>query len=155
MALDLKRFGQLWGIVMTSDQPGEVINARDQLARELAKVDLGWSDIPAALEQRAKLLEVAQILKGERDQFFEQIERLKRRAPPRLDPWTNPGNGTPQQQAEWLSELHSDGVIECTSFEEDFLASIASWEGAITEKQSKVLERMLARFAQLSGRQPP
>jgi hypothetical protein len=155
VALDLKRFAALWGIVMTSEQPGEVINARDLLRRELAKVDLGWADIPMALEQRGKLLEVAQTLKGERDQFFEQLERIKRRAPPRIDPWANPGTGTPQQQAEWLTELHSEGIIECNTFEQDFLRSIVSWEGAITAKQSKVFERLLARFVQLTGRQPP
>ena len=155
MSLDLKRFAALWGIVMTSDQAGEVINARDLLRRELEKVDLGWADIPVALEQRGKLLEVAQIFKGERDQLFEQLERLKRRAPSRIDPWAKLGAGTPQQQAEWLTELHAEGVIECNTFEQDFLASVISWEGRITEKQTKVFERILAKFVQLTGRQPP
>jgi hypothetical protein len=155
VTLDLNRFATLFGMVMTSAHDGEVVGARNQLQKLLDKNGLDWAGIVRALEQRGKLLEAAQALKSERDELFDQVERLKRRtAPLRSSPWSSV-TGAPQTQAKWLLQLSDDGVISLNTFEEDFLPSIADWDGQITEKQRKSFDRILNKVIRDTGRQPP
>ena len=154
MARDLTTFV---AIMLTSIADGEIVQAARQARKLLERDGKSGNDLAQAIatlddtsklrEQNGKLLAAAKELKAE-------VDRLKRQQRPVISNlWA--ATGSPQAQATWALQLHADGVIPLSEFDGDFLATIAAWDGEITVKQRPILERILTRIAQRTGRQPP
>lgn len=157
----MARITTLVGIVLTSDSDGEILAAARQLRKELGD---DWHSAAEVIEQRDeiatlrenndKVLRAAIEIKADRDRLVLENEQLKRQANGvSANPWAPVGS--PQDQSAWALKLETDGVLTFNDFEQDFLESIAGWEGEITVKQRTKFDQIMTKIVRLTGRRPP
>ncbi len=147
----LTRLATILGIVDSSNFEGEQLNALQTASRLLRKSGLRWPDLLEGQNKAEIAIEAASVLLSELNEAKRQLTEYEKTV--KVEDWSEVGDQSPRDLAKWCLELHPKHVL-LNKFELDFLKTVASWRGSLTQKQEPILERILQDVIRLSRRRP-
>lgn len=156
------------GIALSSDSEGEAEVALRQMRKLIKAENIAWHDVVAAVEQRAVLgklgevIERARALKTERDAALAEVDRLTRLQADghsnsfAAQLWQTPGMPltVDNRTAKWVLDLVAQGRHQLTPKELGLCQSCAMRRN-LSEKQRNWLRDIIQVAVARTGLTPP
>src|SRR5262249_29758932 len=146
MTLDRTKLIKVLGM-LGSAHDGEALAAARRAQELIRAAGMTWAQAFGDSSHDTdfqKLVRMNRQLAAERSELLEEVERLRGSGAPESDEWIEPETTREKVDLALQRDRH------LTDWERDFLTTLTGWRGALTPKQQRRLDELIAKLRRIA-----